>query len=154
MPCKNNSITWKHEVERVIIFVGLPWPQLGNKTRHIWKKLGMFWQMSYSHTRPGGKTYPIPRNRRRSRRVACTFRGWKNIWAINILWLRNDSIFKNYEWHFSLSSFFSPCYFSPRRGCPRVVKFCTGSKLTKILGFQPKKIPRNPPSAGAELCQA
>ena len=99
-----------------------------------------------------GKPILSRRNQRRSGRVACTFRGWKNIWAINILWLRNDSIFKNYEWHFSLSSFFSPCYFSPRRGCPRVVKFCTGSKLTKILGFQPKKNPRNPPPQLGQSC--
>jgi hypothetical protein len=34
---------------------------------------------------------------------------------------------------------------SHRRGCHRVLQFCVGSKVTKILGFQPEKIFGDPP---------
>jgi hypothetical protein len=49
----------------------------------------------------------------------------------------------HYKWHFCL--FFSLSLFrlianSPRRGCRRVLQFCLGSKVTKIFGFQPRKI--------------
>jgi hypothetical protein len=36
----------------------------------------------------------------------------------------------------AISFFFHwPGYFSPRKGCPRVLKFCMGSYFTKILGL-------------------
>ena len=39
---------------------------------------------------------------------------------------------------FSLSSLFFHLYFSTRRACPRVLKFCICSQFTKILGFHRK----------------
>ena len=44
----------------------------------------------------------------------------------------------HYKWHFfSPLSLFRLIANSHRRGCRRVPKFCMGSQLTKILGFQP-----------------
>jgi hypothetical protein len=40
---------------------------------------------------------------------------------------------------------FSDTYFSPRRDCPRVVKFYRGFLLTKKIGFQPQKKFGDPP---------
>ena len=66
-----------------------------------------------------------------------------------------DCIWKSYNWsewfvctgvavrmkwrlltaYFSPLSLFSCPYFSPRSGCPTVLKFCTGPEATKILGL-------------------
>ena len=50
-----------------------------------------------------------------------------------------------------LSFFLLQGYFTPRRGSPKLVKFCMGSLFTKILGFHYKKN-QGPPTPPA-LCE-
>ena len=75
--------------------------------------------------------------RKKTGRTRKERRIWVRVKCVRCPWVLQTELSVHYSWHFILS--LSLDYFSPRRGCPRVLKFCMG-----FLRFEVKHFLRPP----------